>query len=248
MAFMCISAKTREVRHTGPMRRGVWFLVLGLVLAALGAASAYAAGTTTTTTTTTTSTTSTTTTATTTTTPAPPTYAPLAASYLPAGCVGAGAAAIAVPGRHVLTLGTPATTRGPSAYPTKTPIVRFLSSSAGGSACTTAHVTLASVSLFGGAVTARSIAAMHGRGTVSGFEIYGSPVGLSAGRPVRVGGWGEVTLQKKVGRITAPLVVQLVAAHHGLPAGTTIAFAFGASAEVVHKSKPKQHSALGTHS
>ena len=253
MAFMCISAKTREVRHTAPMRRGVWFLVLGLVLAALGAASAYAAGTTTTTTTTTTSTTSTTTTsttttATTTTTPAPPTYAPLAASYLPAGCVGAGAAAIAVPGRHVLTLGTPATSRGPSAYPTKAPIIRFLSSTAGGSACTTAHVTLGSVSLFGGVVTARNIAATHGRGTVSGFEIYGSPVGLSAGRPVRVGGWGEVTLQRKIGRITAPLVVQLVAAHHGLPAGTTIAFAFGASAEVVHKSKPKQHSASGTHS
>jgi murein DD-endopeptidase MepM/ murein hydrolase activator NlpD len=252
MAFMCISAKTREVRHTAPMRRGVWFLVLGLVLAALGAASAYAAGTTTPTTTTTsttsTTTTLTTTSATTTTTPAPPTYAPLAASYLPAGCVGAGAAAIAVPGRHVLTLGTPATSRGPSAYPTKAPIVRFLSSTAGGSACTTAHVTLGSVSLFGGVVTARSIAATHGRGTVSGFEIYGSPVGLSAGRPVRVGGWGEVTLQKKVGRITAPLVVQLVAAHHGLPAGTTIAFAFGASAEVVHKSKPKQHSASGTHS
>ena len=234
------------------MRRGVWSLVLGVVLAALGAASAYAAGTTTTTTTTTTTsttTTSTTTTSTTTTTtPAPPTYSPLAPSYLPTGCVGAGAAAIAVPGRHVLTLGTPATSRGPSAYPTKAPIVRFLSSTAGGSACTTAHVTLGSVSLFGGVVTARSITATHGRGTVSGFEIYGSPVGLSAGRPVRVGGWGEVTLQKKVGRITAPLVVQLVAAHHGLPAGTTIAFAFGASAEVVHKSKPKQHSASGTHS
>ena len=153
-----------------------------------------------------------------------------------------------MPGRHVLTLGTPATSRGPSAYPTKAPIVRFLSSNAGGSACTTAHVTLGSVSLFGGVVTARSITATHGRGTVSGFEISGSPVGLSAGRPVRVGGWGEVTLQKKVGRITAPLVVQLVAAHHGLPAGTTIAFAFGASAEVVHKSKPKQHSASGTHS
>ena len=253
MAFMCNSAKSREVRHTGPMRRGVWFVVLGLVLAALGAASAYAAGTTTTTTTTTittstTTTSATTTTSTTTTTPAPPTYAPLAPSYLSNGCVGAGAAAIAVPGRHVLTLGTPATSRGPSAYPTRAPIVRFLSSTAGGSACTTAHVTLGSVSLFGGVVTARSITATHGRGTVSGFAIYGSPVGLSAGRPVRIGGWGEVTLQKKVGRITAPLIVQLVAAHHGLPAGTTIAFAFGASAEVVHKSKPKQHSASGTHS
>jgi murein DD-endopeptidase MepM/ murein hydrolase activator NlpD len=252
MAFMCISAKSREVRHTEPMRRGVWALLLGVLLAALGAASAYAAGTATTTTSTTptstTTTSTTTTTATTTTTPAPPTYAPLAASYLPAGCVGAGAAAIAVPGRRVLTLGTPATSRGPSAYPTKAPIVRFLSSTAGGSACTTAQVTLGSVSLFGGAVTARSIAATHGGGTVSGVEIYGSPVGLSAGRPVSVGGWGRVTLQKKVGRITAPLVVQLVAAHHGLPAGTTIAFAFGASAQVVHKSKSKHHAASGTHS
>jgi murein DD-endopeptidase MepM/ murein hydrolase activator NlpD len=251
MALMWISAKRRTVRHTDPMRRGVWALLLGVLLAALGAASAYAAGTaTTTTSTTTTSTTTTsttTTTATTTTTPTPPTYAPLPASYLPAGCVGAGAAAIAVPGRRVLTLGTPATSRGPSAYPTKAPIVRFLSSTAGGSACTTAHVTLGSASLFGGAVTARSIAATHGRGAVGGLEIYGSPVRLSAGHSVNVAGWGRMTLQKKVGRITAPLVVELVAAHYGLPAGTTIALAFGASAQVVHQSK-KHHAASGTHS
>ena len=234
------------------MRRGVWLLVLGLLTAALGAASAYADGTATTaTTTTTTTTTSTTTTTTggactTTTTPPPPSYSPLAPSYLPTGCVGAGAAAIAVPGRHVLTLGTPAATRGPSAYPTKAPIVRFLSSTASGSACTTAHVALGSVSLFGGAVTARSVAATHGRGTVSGFAIYGSPVALRAGHPVNVGDWGEVTLEKRVGRLTAPLVVQLVAAHRSLPAGTTIAFAFGASPQVVHKSK-KHHTAAATH-
>jgi murein DD-endopeptidase MepM/ murein hydrolase activator NlpD len=230
------------------MRHGVWFLVLGLLGAALGAASAYAAGTTTTTTTTsttsttTTSTTATTTTGTTTTTPPPPTYSRLTPSYLPAGCVGAGAAAIAVPGRPVLAFGTPATSLGPSAYPTRDPIVRFLSSTASGSACTTARVALGSVSLFGGVITARSIAATHGRGTVSGFEIYGSPVTLGAGRPVRIGGWGEVTLEKKVGRLTAPLVVQLLAAHHSLPAGTTIAFAFGASPQVVHKSTGTDHS------
>src|SRR3954466_3741593 len=163
------------------MRRGVWLLVLGLLTAALGAASAYADATATTATTTTTTTPTatptttsmTTPTGTTTTTPPPPSYSPLAPSYLPTGCVGAGAAAIAVPGRHVLTLGTPAATRGPSAYPTKAPIVRFLSSTASGSACTTAHVALGSVSLFGGAVTARSVAATHGRGTVSGGAIYG---------------------------------------------------------------------------
>ena len=126
-------------------------------------------------------------------------------------------------------LGTPASSLGPSAYPTKAPIVRFLSSSATGSACKTAHVALESVSLFGGVVTARSVAATHGQGTVSGFAIYGSPVTLRAGHAVRIGSWGEVTLEKTVGRLTAPLVVQLLAAHHGLPAGTTIAFAFGAS-------------------
>ena len=248
------------------MRRGVSLLGIGVVLAALGAASAYAAGTTTTATTTTTTTTSptttttattttrttttttrttTTTTRTTTTTPPPPTFSPLAPSYLPSACVGAGAAAIGVPGRHVLMLGTPATGRGPSAYPSSAPIIRFLSSAASGAGCTGTHVALGSVSLFGGAVTARSVVATHGRGTVSGVAIYGSPVGLGAGRAVSVGGWGEVTAQKTVGRLTAPLVVQLVAAHRGLPAGTTIAFAFSASAEVVHKSKPQHHS--GTH-
>ncbi|HEU5245262.1 MAG TPA: M23 family metallopeptidase [Gaiellaceae bacterium] len=232
------------------MRHGVWFLVLGLVAAGLGAASAFAAGATTTTTTTgttSTTTTPTTTTGTTTTTPPPPTYSRLTPSYLPAGCVGAGAAAIAVPGRPVLTLGTPATSRGPSAYPTKAPIVRFLYSTASGSTCETAHVTLGSVSLFGSALTATSIAATHGKGIVSGVEIYGSPVALGAGRAVRIGGWGEATLEKKVGRLTAPLVVQLLAAHYGLPAGTTIALAFGASPQVVHKAKAKHHSASGTH-
>jgi murein DD-endopeptidase MepM/ murein hydrolase activator NlpD len=235
------------------MRRGVWLLVLGVLLSALGAASAFAAGTTTTTSTTTTSTTTTaptttTTTGTTTTTPAQPSYSPLAPSYLSNGCVGAGAVAIAEPGRRVIVLGTPASSRGPSAYPVKSPIVRFLSSTASGSACTTARVALGSVALFGGVVTASSIEATHGKGSVGGFEIYGSPVRLHAGHAVRIGGWGEVTLEKRVGRIAAPLVVQLVAPHRGLPAGTTIAFAFSASPRVVvhHKSKAKQQHAAGS--
>ena len=232
------------------MRYGVWLLVLALGAAGLGAASAYAAGTTTTTTTTaTTSTTTTETTTTGTTTPAPPppTYSRLTPSYLPAGCVGAGAAAIAEPGRPVLTLDTPATSRGPSSYPTKAPIVRFRYSTASGSACKSAHVALGSVALFGGVLTATNIAATNGKGMASGVRIYGSPVALRAGHPVRIGGWGEVTLQKTVGRLTAPLVVQLLAAHHSLPAGTTIAFAFGASPQVVHKSKPTHHASGGTH-
>src|SRR5215472_6620308 len=235
------------------MRRGVWSLVLGVLLAAGGAASALAAGSTTTTATTTTSTTTTattsttTTTGTTTTTHQPPSYSPLSPAYLSNSCVGAGAAAIAEPGRRVLVLGTPASSRGPSAYPLKSPIVRFLSSTATGSGCTTTRVSLRSVSLFAGVVTASSIEATHGKGAVSGFELYGSPVSLPAGHPVRIGGWGEVTLDKTVGRLRAPLVVQLLAAHRGLPAGTTIAFAFGASPRVVHHSQPKHHAAAGKH-
>ena len=163
--------------------------------------------------------------------------------YLPAGCVGAGAAAIAEPGRPVLALGTPATDRGPSAYPAKAPIVRFLASTASGSTCTGSRVALESVALFGGALTVHSIDATHGTGKSDGVEIFGSPVTLGAGRPVRIGGWGEVTLGKTVGRLTAPLVVQLLAAHRSLPAGTTIAFAFGASAKPVHESRSKHHPA-----
>jgi murein DD-endopeptidase MepM/ murein hydrolase activator NlpD len=215
------------------MRRGVWFLMVGFLVAALGAASAYAAGTTTTSTTTpgTTSTDTTTTstapTTTGTTTTGAPTYSRLVGAYLPRGCVGAGAAAIAEPGRRVLVLGTPASNRGPSGYPTVSPIFRFLSSTAFGSACGSASVMLESVSLFGGAVTAQSISATDGRGAVRGLEIYGSPV--SAGHGLKVGSWGEVTLRTTVGRLTAALAVRLLHAHHGLPAGTTIAFAFSAS-------------------
>lgn len=230
------------------MRRGVWLFAVGALLAAVGAASALAAGTTTTTTTTTSTTTTSTTTTTTgtTTTPAPPSYSRLAPAFLRAGCVGAGAAAIAEPGRRVLMLGTPAASRGPSAYPASVPIVRFLSSTASGSTCAGSRVTLTSVALFGGAVTAQTVDGRHGRGVVTGVEIFGSPVTLAAGRTVRIGGWGEVTAGKTVGRLTAPLVVQLLAAHRGLPAGTTIAFGFGASAQIAHRSKRKQQPPAST--
>ncbi len=160
--------------------------------------------------------------------------------------MGAGAAAIAEPGRPILALGTPATSRGSSAYPARAPIVRFGLVTATGSTCGNAHVALESVALFGGVVTARSIAATHGRGTVNGLQIYGSSVRLRPGHALRIGSWGEVTLEKTVGRLTAPLVVQLLAPHHSLPAGTTIAFAFSASVEIAQKPASKHHSAAGT--
>jgi murein DD-endopeptidase MepM/ murein hydrolase activator NlpD len=206
------------------MRRGVWLFVLGVLAAAIAAASAHADGTTGTTTTTTT-----------------PAYARLTPSFLPAACVGAGEAAIVEPGSRVLALGTPASARGPSAYPATAPVVAFASATASGSTCKTASVTLQSVSLFGGLVTATSLSATHGSGTVSGLAIDGSPVALAAGQTALLGDWGEVTSGRTVGRLTAPLAVVLFARHGSLPAGTTILLGFAASAQPVSKAKSTKH-------
>ncbi|MFL5960112.1 MAG: peptidoglycan DD-metalloendopeptidase family protein [Gaiellaceae bacterium] len=209
------------------MRRGVLLLGLGILAAAAGAASARADGTTTGATTTTTT----------------PSYARLSPSYLPSGCVGAGAAAIADPGGKVLALGTPAADRGPSAYPASSPLVAFGSSSvSGGSTCASASVTLGSVSLLGGLVTADSVSATDGKGTVSGLEVGGSAVTATPGREVLVGNFGELTIGKTLGRLTAPLVLQFISGHGSLPAGTTIVVAFAASAQQpAQKPKARHH-------
>jgi murein DD-endopeptidase MepM/ murein hydrolase activator NlpD len=215
------------------MRRGVTVLVLGVLAAALGVVSARAADGTTTGTTTTTGTG--------TTTPAP-SYAPLAASSLRGRCVGAGTAAIIPPGRPTLLVGSPASARGPSAYPANVPFLSFDSSTASGSTCRTAHVALESLSLFGGAVTASSVAATDGKGTVSDLQIDGASVSLTAGQTTAVGLWGRVTLGSTTGRFTAPLVVTLLRRHYSLPPGTTIAIAFAASAVPADKPSATQQS------
>jgi murein DD-endopeptidase MepM/ murein hydrolase activator NlpD len=191
-------------------------------MAAVGATSAYADGTIGTTTTTST-----------------PAYARLAPSFLPASCVGAGDAAIVEPGIRVLALGTPASARGASAYPAKAPVVAFGSATASGSTCKTASVTLESVSLFGGLVTATSVQATHGSGTVTGLEVGGSPVTLSAGQTALLGDWGEVTAGRTVGRLTAPLAVVLFARHGSLPAGTTMLVGFAAAPQPA--ARPPKH-------
>jgi murein DD-endopeptidase MepM/ murein hydrolase activator NlpD len=219
------------------MRRGVLLLVLGVLAAASATASAHADGTGTTPGTTTGATTTT----------AAPTYAPLAPSYLPTGCVGAGAATIAEPGRPVLALGTPASSLGPSAYPAKkAPFVAFGSSTVSGSTCKTAHVALESVSLLRGAVTASGVQATAGRGSVTGLEIEGSPASVAAGQMAAIGNWGQLHLGKRVGRLAAPLVLVLLAPHAGLPAGTTITVAFAAAAQPVVKQKAAPHSTEST--
>jgi cell wall-associated NlpC family hydrolase len=221
------------------MRRGLWLLFLALLAAALGAVSARAAdpGTTTTgTTTTATTTTATTTTGTTTT---PPTYAALPLFSLPSGCLGAGAAAVLPPSHAPIALGTPGINLGPSAYPSSGSVLTFSSSTESGRGCTT-KVTLSSVSLFGGAVTASSVEGSDGKGSVAGLAIDGSAVAAAAGETLHVESWGQLTLGATVGRVTAPLVLRLLQAHDSLPAGTAVVVAFAATARHVAKPKPNQ--------
>ena len=211
------------------MRRELWLLVLGVAAAALGAGAARASGTATTAT-------GTTTTDTTATTTAPP-YAPLPPSSLPSGCVGAGAVAL-VPASHpVIVLGAPGSSLGPSAYGS---VVTFDSATSRASTCRSAGVTLSSVSLFGGVVSASSVQATNGRGTVTGLEIDGSAVPAAAGETLSVDGWGELMLGATIGRVTAPLVLRLLQAHDSLPAGTAVAVAFAAAAQTVAKPSQQQ--------
>jgi cell wall-associated NlpC family hydrolase len=126
-------------------------------------------------------------------------------------------------------------------------VVAFSSSTASGSTCRSAQVTLASLSLFGGAVTATSVTATDGRGTVTGLEIDGAAVSAAAGQTVPVEGWAQLTLGATVGRLSAPLVIRLLQAHDGLLAGTTLAVAFAAAPEPVAKPKTKHHSSASTH-
>jgi cell wall-associated NlpC family hydrolase len=209
-------------------------LTFGVLTAALGLASTRAnAADSPTTTTGTTSTTSTTT--------PTPSYAPLANSVLPAGCVGAGAAAIVPPSHPPVLLGTPASNLGPSGYPVSGSVVAFGSSTASGSTCSSSQVTLSSVSLFGGAVTATSVTATNGRGAASGLEVDGTPVSAAPGQTVPVEGWGEVVLGAAVGRLVAPLAIRLLQAHDGLLPGTTVAIAFAAAPRPALRPAAKSH-------
>jgi cell wall-associated NlpC family hydrolase len=212
------------------MRRGLVLLAFGVLAAVLGLASARASGA---------GTTTTTATSTTPTTPAP-SYASLPVSSLPVGCVGAGAAAIVPPSHSPVALGTPASNLGPSGYPASASVVAFGSSTVGGSACGSTQITLSSVSLFGGAVTATSVTATNGRGTASGLEIDGAAISAAPGQTVAVEEWGELILGATVGRVTAPLEIRLLQAHSGLLAGTTVAVAFAAASKPVVRATAKR--------
>lgn len=219
------------------MRRGFLLLGIVVVVAALAAAAARAAtgtGTTTTgTTDTTTTATSSTTTATTETTTPPttttaPTYAPLVQSRLSDGCVGAGVAAITKPKSAAVTLTLPKAGLGASEYPASRPFLVFDSAKESGSGCHNSAATVTNLSLFGGAITATTVKATDGKGTVTGLEIRGSHVAIKRGQTIAVGSWGLLTLGAAVGRLSAPLALRLVYQHDSVPARTTIFIGFAA--------------------
>jgi cell wall-associated NlpC family hydrolase len=135
-------------------------------------------------------------------------------------------------------LGTPASSLGPSSYPTGDPLVAFGSLAASGATCSSTSVTLASVSLFGGAVTASSVSGTAGRGVVTGLQIDGADETLGPGQVVAVGNWAQVTLSRKVGRARALLVLTLLAPHSSLPAGAVIAVGFEAAPQPIAKPQP----------
>jgi cell wall-associated NlpC family hydrolase len=135
------------------------------------------------------------------------------------------------PGRQPLALGTPASSLGPSAYPAVAPVVAFGSLYATGTTCSTTSVTLSAVSLFGGAVTATSVSGLGGSGTVAGLEVEGVAASVGPGQVVSVGGWAQITAERKVGRARAILVVTLVTPRGSLPAGTVIGVGFQAAPE-----------------
>jgi cell wall-associated NlpC family hydrolase len=166
----------------------------------------------------------------------------LATSSLPAGCVGAGVAGVVPPSHSVVTLGTPASDLGASGYPASASVIAFGSSSVSGAGCSGTRLTVASVSLFEGAVTASTVEETHGRGTVAGLEIDGTAVSAMAGQAVPVDGWGQLTLGDKFGRLSAALVLRLLKAHDGLLAGTRIAVAFSATSAAARPS-PQDRSA-----
>jgi murein DD-endopeptidase MepM/ murein hydrolase activator NlpD len=80
------------------------------------------------------------------------------------------------------------------------------------------------VSLFGGAVTARSatVSLSSGGGSVSGLAVNGKPTTLVAGHAIRIGNWGYLIAPDPAAASRSAFEVELSSEHAGLPAGTLI--------------------------
>jgi murein DD-endopeptidase MepM/ murein hydrolase activator NlpD len=237
-------------------RVGVLFLVVGLFAAGL-AAGAIQAGptlppTTTADTTTEPSTeettasvstaTTTTTTPTATTAPAPPVRNAITAGPpIDSGdCVLVAAVALVGPDGQTRVLGRAAQASHAAdvvardvAYPPDGSIVTASSIGLHAGTCGNGRAQVHSVSLFGGAVTARSVELgirrdVVGNGLhVRGLAIHGRAVAVRAGRPLSIGNWGYAIALPQPGRTAAgALAVHLSKAHAGLPAGTALLVSF----------------------
>ena len=95
------------------------------------------------------------------------------------------------------------------------------------------HAEVRSLSLFGGAVTARSVALAVSKNVadpairIDGLKIAGKAASLRSGRQQSVGGWGyALALAKRDGTDAGALAVHLTKAHAGLPAGTVLLVSF----------------------
>jgi len=215
------------------VRGGVCSVVVALALAAASAAAASPV------------TTSTATTAATT--AAAPSYAPVAATRLQSRCASAGAAAIVVPGTSPLAVGAAPASLGASAYGAGAPVVSFEGADAAGAACHPGGISIRSLSLFDGAVTATAVSASNGKGVVSGLQVDGSAVALGPGESVPVQGWGLLVADAQVGKtLSAPLALHLLEPRAQLPAGTIVLIAFGATPAPAPAAKTKTKTKAAT--
>src|SRR5207253_2756215 len=95
--------------------------------------------------------------------------------------------------------------------------------------CTATHPTAGSaqvrdISLFDGAVTARSatMSLAGGAASVSGLTVSGRSVTLTAAHPIRIGNWGYVIAPDPSAASKSAFEVELSSPHAGLPAGTLV--------------------------
>lgn len=158
-----------------------------------------------------------------------PAYAPVAVAPLSARCAAAGVAAIVLPGHAPLAVGTAPASLGAGTYSAGSPVVSFEAADAAGTSCRPGAVSVRSLSLFGGAVTADVVAASNGRGSVTDLRVGDEPVQLAPGDSVPLEGWGFLVADDQVGKtLSAPLSLHLLEPRAELPAGTVVLIGFGA--------------------
>ena len=169
--------------------------------------------------------------ATTTETTAPePTAATLAIAAAPqSGCPPVGAVGLLLPHRRPVVLApNRQLATAQVAYPADGSILTAAGLSLGTS-CSETHpvggtAQVRGISLFGGAVTARTatLDLSGGGASVSGLVVNGRPTTLAPGHAVRIGNWGYVIAPDPSAASRSAFEIELSSDHAGLPAGTLV--------------------------